>query len=153
MASAWLINARVMPTVDTNGKPTLLVFISYNCSTSWRYEKRVGKVMQEFGPKGLRVMFVRSSANDTVEQTKKYAEARNFTGPLLYDEKNALADYFGVRVTPTFVLLDGKGVLRYSGSFDDHPDETAAKKTFARDAITAVIDGKPVAVKETRAFG
>jgi peroxiredoxin len=135
------------------GKPVVIVFISYNCDTTWRYEKRIGQLMKNYGQKGVKFLAVRSSAHDTVEQTKKYCEAKNFTMPVLYDEKNTLADYFQVRVTPTFFVVDGKGTLRYGGSCDNNREEPQATKTFVKDALDAVLADKPVPVKQTDAFG
>jgi peroxiredoxin len=135
------------------GKPVVIVFISYNCDTTWRYEKRIGQLMKDYGSKGVQFLAVRSSARDTVDQTKRYCEAKNFTMPLLYDEKNALADYYQVQVTPTFQVIDAKGVLRYSGSCDDNREENLAKKTYVKDALEALLAGKQVAVKQTDAFG
>jgi peroxiredoxin len=138
---------------EMKGKPVLIVFISYNCDVTWRYEKRIGQLMQSYMPKGVKFLAVRSSANDSVDGIKRYAEAKNFTMPLLHDERNVVADYFNVQVTPTFVLVDEKGILRYQGSCDDNRDEATAKKTFVRDALDAVLAGKEVAVKQNRAFG
>jgi peroxiredoxin len=138
---------------DLKGKPVLGVFISYNCDMTWRYERRIGRLMQDYLPKGVRILAIRSSARDTVDGIKKYAEAKNFTMPLLYDSKNEMADYFRVNVTPTFVLFDSQGILRYEGSCDDNPNEQQAKHQFVRDALDAVLAGRQVAVAENRAFG
>jgi peroxiredoxin len=136
------------------GKKTLvLTWVSYNCSVSWRYEKRLGKLLQDYGKKDVAFLAVRSSANDTVEGMRKYADARNLEMPVLYDEKNRLADYYNVRITPTFVIIDKDGVMRYRGSFDDDADEAAAKAPYVRNALDAVLGGKQVKTKETRSFG
>jgi len=138
---------------EMKGKPVVGVFISQNCDVTWRYEKRIGKLMQTYMPKGVKFLAVRSSATDTAEGIKKYAEAKSFTMPLLYDEKNAVADYFKAQVTPTFFVVDGQGTLRYWGSADDNPEEAEVKKTYVKDALDAVLAGKQVIVKETRPFG
>jgi peroxiredoxin len=135
------------------GKPVVLIFISDKCDVTWRYERRIGKLMQTYGPKGVQFLAVRSSARDTPQQIKTYAEAKNFTMPLLYDDKNVLADYLGVRVTPTFFVIDGKGVLRYQGACDDDGEEAGATRHYVVDALDAVLGNKEVPVKETAAFG
>ena len=139
--------------LSVKDKATVVIFISYNCDTTWRYEKRIGKLMQEYGAKGVKFVAVRSSARDAVDQTKKYCQQKNFTMPLLYDEKNQMADYFAVSVTPTFFVFDAKGVLRYSGSCDDNPEEVDVTKHYMTDALTALLAGKEVPVSKTRAFG
>jgi peroxiredoxin len=135
------------------GKTLVLAWVSYNCSVSWRYEKRLGKLLQDYGKKDVAFLAVRSNALDTVEGMRKYAEARNLEMPVLYDDKNTLSDYYNVRITPTFVVIDKDGVMRYRGSFDDDADETAAKAPYLRSALDAVLGGKQVKTKETRSFG
>lgn len=134
-------------------KPVLLFFMSEHCSVTWRYEKRMGQMLAKYGDKNVTFLGVRCSANDTPEGLKKFAEAKNFAMPLLDDEKGEMATYFKIRCTPTFALIDTKGVLRYLGSFDDTPDEKDVSKKFVPDAIVAVLNGKSVMVKQNAPFG
>lgn len=133
-------------------KPVVLFFMSEQCSVTWRYEKRMGKLMSKYA-KDVAFLGVRCSANDSPESLRKFAESRNFDMPVLNDEKGALSKFFRITNTPTFALVDKKGVLRYRGSFDDAPDEADVKHTYLADAVKAVLDSKEVAVKTTRPFG
>lgn len=135
------------------GKPVVAVFLSHNCGTTWRYEKRLGEFQQKYG-KNVVLLGVHSNTNETDEGIKKYAQARNFGAPILDDRKtNALAAWVDARNTPTVLVMDKQGTLRYQGSWDDNPDETGVTKTYAVDAVNAVLAGKPVAVKSNRPFG
>ena len=127
-------------------------FMSERCGTTWKYEKRLGKLMKQYN-KDVAFLGVRCSANDTAESIRKFAETRNFDMPILNDEKGELSKFFKITNTPTFTLIDKKGVLRYRGSFDDDPEEDSVKKTYLADAVKAVLDSKDVAVKTTRPFG
>ena len=133
-------------------KPVVLFFMSEQCSVTWRYEKRFGQLMQKFG-KDVAIVGVRCSANDTTKSICKFAESKNFAVPVLNDESGRMTSYFNVRNTPSFVLIDKKGVFRYFGSFDDAADEPNVKQRYLPDAITAVMNDKVVAVKQTRPFG
>src|SRR5262245_52424599 len=95
-------------------KAVVLVWISEKCDITWRYEKRTGDLMKEFG-KDTQFFAVASSANDTPESIKKYAESKNYGMPVLDDVKSAAASYFGATVTPTYMIVDKEGVLRYRG--------------------------------------
>jgi hypothetical protein len=64
-----------------------------------------------------------------------------------------MADHLDVLVTPTFAVIDPKGVLRYRGALDDSLKESRAQKPYLRDAIQAVLEGKEVALKTTRTIG
>lgn len=133
-------------------KPVVLFFMSEKCSVTWRYEKRFGQLTQRFG-KNVAIFGVRCSANDTPQSICKFAESKNFAVPVLNDEAGRMTAYFHVTNTPSFVLIDKKGVLRYFGSFDNAPDEPAVTQRFLPDAINAVMSDKLVAVKQTRPFG
>jgi peroxiredoxin len=139
---------------DYKGKPVVISSISYTCGTSWRYEKRMGRMIADYGKKGVAFLNINSNANNTEEGMKKYVEARNLTSvPLLKDTGNQVADYLNTRVTPTFYVLDKDHVLRYQGSFDDNADESQASKSFVIAALDSVLAGKPVEVKSNRPFG
>ncbi len=134
-------------------KPVVAVFISYNCLTTWRYEKRLGEFQQKYG-KNVVLLGVHSNTNETDDGIRKYAEARNFGAPILDDKKkNEMAGWVDARNTPTVLVIDKTGVLRYQGSWDDNPDEADVTKTFAVDAVKSVLANKPVAVKSNRPFG
>jgi len=135
------------------GKPVVLTFLSYHCDTTWRYERRLGKLIGDYSRKGVIFLNVNSNANDTSEGIKKYVEARNLTVPLLKDSGNRVADYFDTQVTPTFYVIDKQGVLRYRGSFDDNREESSAKTQYVTPALDAVLASRPVTTKEHRAFG
>lgn len=134
-------------------KPVVAVFMSYNCGTTWRYEKRLGEFQKKYG-KNVVLLGVHSNVNETDDGIKKYAETRNFGAPILDDKKkNDLAGWVDARNTPTVLVIDKNGVLRYQGSWDDSAEEANAKQKFAVSAVDAVLAGKPVAIKSNRPFG
>lgn len=134
-------------------KNVVLFFMSETCSVTWKYEKRVGQLMKDLAKKDVAFYGVRCSANDTCDKLKKFAETRNFAMPLLNDEKGEMTKFYGIHQTPSFVVVDKKGVLRYKGGFDDSADESGVMKTYLKDALAAVMEGKTVTDKETRALG
>lgn len=134
-------------------KNVILFFMSEKCAVTWRYEKRVGQLLKDTAKKDVAYYAVRCSAADTCDSIKKFAETRNFDMPILNDEKGEMTKFYGVRNTPSFVVVDKKGVLRYKGGFDDSADEKAVSKTYLKDAVAAVLESKEVPIKETRALG
>lgn len=137
----------------------VLVWISEKCDITWRYEKRTGELMKEFG-KDTQFFAVSSSANDTPVSIKKYAESKNYGMPVLDDVQSAAAAYFGATNTPTYMLIDKEGMLRYRGACDDlqagkdfAADESTAKERYLYNAIRSVLDGKDVPVTEKKGFG
>ena len=140
-------------------KAVVLVWISEKCDITWRYEKRTGELMKEFG-KDTQFFAVASSGNDTAVSIRKYAESKNYGMPVLDDVKSAAAQYFGATVTPTYMIIDKEGVLRYRGACDDlqagkgySADESTAKERYVHQALKAILDGKDVPVTERKGFG
>jgi peroxiredoxin len=139
----------------------VLVWISEKCDITWRYEKRTGALQKEFGEKGVKFFAVWSSAADSAQSIRKYAESKNYAMPVLDDAKGELARHFGATVTPTYMVIDKEGLLRYRGACDDlqcsgagyKSDETEAKDRYVAAALTSVLDGKEVAVTEKKGFG
>jgi peroxiredoxin len=140
-------------------KAVVLVWISEKCDITWRYEKRTGELMKEFG-KDTQFFAVASSANDTAVSIKKYAESKNYGMPVLDDVKSAAAIYFGAVSTPTYMIIDKEGVLRYRGACDDlqagkdfASDESNAKERYVHSALKAILEGKDIPVTEKKGFG
>jgi len=140
-------------------KAVVLVWISEKCDITWRYEKRTGDLMKEFG-KDTQFFAVASSDADTPASIKKYCESKNYGMPVLDDVKSSAAVYFGATNTPTYMLIDKEGMLRYRGACDDlqagkdfAKDESTAKERYLYNAIKAILDGKDVPVTEKKGFG
>ena len=134
-------------------KNIVLFFMSEQCDVTWRYEKRMGQLMQQYGKKDIAFFGVRCSANDTPQSICKFAESKNFVMPVLNDANGLMTSYFHVTNTPSFVLIDKKGVMRYFGSFDDDAEEKTATKRYLPDAIDATLADKIVSIKQTMPFG
>ena len=85
---------------------------------------------------------------------KAHAKDNNYGMPYLLDANHQLADAFGALKTPHVYLFDGDMNLVYRGSIDDNvSDADAVSARYVQDAITAVANGKPVGVAETKAIG
>jgi peroxiredoxin len=138
---------------DFKGKKTVvLAFMANRCGTTWQYEKRMGDFLGEYGKKDVAVLAVHSNYTETDREILGQIETRNLALPVLDDKKDqALKEYVGARVTPTFLVIDKKGVLRYKGAFDDNAREP--RVAYLRPAVDAVLSGKEVAVKTSRPFG
>ncbi|HXX93617.1 MAG TPA: redoxin domain-containing protein [Planctomycetota bacterium] len=134
-------------------KAVVLIFASYNCDASLDYGNRILKLVKDFSGQEVAFLGVRSSAEDDAAGMRKYAESKGLGIPFLEDPKNVLASDLGVLVTPTFFVIDKEGVLRYRGAYDESLEEARAKKKYVHDALRAVLDGKEVALKSTRAVG
>ena len=149
-------------------KILVIVFESNHCPVSQLYEGRIKQIQADYKPAGLVVVGINpnnpkairineldhSDMSDSLPEMKIRAEYRHFTWPYLYDgETQAIAAKFGAVSTPHIFIFDQDRKLRYQGRIDDNMLWSAATTHEARDAIDALIAGKPVPAETTRAFG
>ena len=142
----------ISPAQFKNRKGVILFFVSSTCPVTGRYSGRVNALRKRFG-NDFAFIGIKSNPCESEGDITAFCRASHFEMPVVLDEDNALSRYYGVAVTPAFVLLDRAGVVRYIGAFDDNVNEKAVKKTYLPDAARAVITGKPVAVRKTPVFG
>ncbi len=139
-----------------------------HCPVSQIYQGRVRKLYEDYKDKGLALVAINpnnpnsvrlselgyTDSNDSLPEMKIRAEYRRITWPYLYDgETQTLAAKFGVVATPHIFIFDQDRKLRYQGRIDDNQVESLVKTQDARNAIEALLAGKPVPVADTRAFG
>ena len=85
---------------------------------------------------------------------QRRAKDRGFTFPYVVDEGSDVARAFGASRTPEVFLFDAAGKLVYHGTIDDnHQNAANAKEHYLKDALEALVAGKEIAVKETKAVG
>ena len=95
-----------------------------------------------------------TDVTDSLPEMKIRAAFRGIAWPYLYDgETQALSMKFGAVATPHIFIFDQDRKLRYQGRIDDNQREELVKTQDARDALDALLEGRPVPVAETRAFG
>ena len=145
-----------------------VVFESNHCPVSQLYEGRIEKIYDDYRKKGVTLVAINpnnakavrlnelgyTDVTDSLPEMKVRAAFRRIAWPYLYDgETQALSQKFGAVATPHIFLFDQERKLRYQGRIDDNQREELVKTHDARDALDAMLEGKPVAVAETRAFG
>jgi thiol-disulfide isomerase/thioredoxin len=82
------------------------------------------------------------------------AKDRGWTSPYLYDgETEAMSRQYGPVATPHVFVFDAGRKLRFAGRVDDNENPAKATTHDARDAIEAVLAGKPVPLETTKVFG
>ena len=95
-----------------------------------------------------------TDVTDSLPEMKLRAQFRGIDWPYLYDgDTQGVSMKFGAVATPHIFIFDEQRKLRYQGRIDDNQREELVKTQDARNALDAVLAGKPVPVAETRAFG
>ncbi len=145
-----------------------IVFESNHCPMSQLYEERIKQLYDDYKDKGVMLVAINpnnagairlnelgyTDVTDSLPEMKIRAEYRHLEWPYLYDGENqAIAIKFGASATPHIFIFDQDLKLQYQGQIDDNGSPSLVRATPARDAIEALLAGKPVPVQTTRAFG
>jgi len=149
-------------------KVLVLVFTANHCPTAQAYEERIEKLHADYAGRGVQIVLVSpndplalrldeqgySDLGDSLEDMKIRAKDRGWTFPYLYDgETEAMSRQYGPVATPHVFVFDAERKLRFVGRVDDGENPAKVTTHDARNAIEAVLAGKPVPVETTKVFG
>jgi peroxiredoxin len=149
-------------------KVLMIVFTCDHCPTAQAYEERIKQLAHDYKSKGVALVAISpndpqsvrldemgyTDLGDSFEEMKIRAKDKQFNFPYLYDgETSAVSMKYGPQATPHVFIFDEQRKLRYSGRIDDGEKPGTAKTHDARNALDAVLAGKPVAVEKTKTFG
>ena len=134
-------------------KGTVLIFVATKCPVSNAYNERMAKLAADYRAKGINVVGINSNNTEPAAEIKQHAADNGLAFTILKDEGNRIADRLGAQVTPEAYLLDAAGKLVYRGRIDNSRNGDNITANDLRDAVEAVVAGKPVEKAEVRAFG
>jgi thiol-disulfide isomerase/thioredoxin len=149
-------------------KVLVISFICNHCPTSQLYETRIKQIAEDYKDKGVAVVAIEpnnpdavllnemgyTDVGDSLEDMKTRAEYRHFNFPYLYDgDTQKVSTAYGPSATPHIFVFDSDRKLRYEGRVDNNMREPLVTTRDARDALDALLAGKPVAVAKTPSVG
>ena len=156
------------PASFADAKVLCLVFTCNHCPTAQRYEERIKQLVVDYGPKGVAVVAINpnnagavrldelgwSDLSDSFEEMKVRAAHRGYNFPYLDDgPTQAVSRVFGPVATPHVFIFDAERKLRFQGRIDDAELPQYVKHHSTRDALDAMLAGRPVETETTRVFG
>jgi peroxiredoxin len=145
-----------------------VVFTCNHCPTAQAYERRIQALADDYRGKGVALVAISpndpkavrldelgyTDLSDSLEEMKIRANARKFTFPYLYDgDEQKVARAYGPMATPHVFVFDRARKLRYVGRVDDSEKPDKVHSSDARNAIEALLAGRPVPIEKTKTFG
>ncbi|HTJ29617.1 MAG TPA: redoxin family protein [Acidobacteriaceae bacterium] len=163
------VDGKVHRLSDYAASPVLaVVFMCNHCPIAQMYEQRVQKLADDYKDRGVAVVAIQpndpkairideldsSDVSDSLPEMKIRAQWKHLRYPYLYDgDTQKVARAYGPQATPHIFIFDKTRKLRYEGRVDSSYRVELVKTHEARDAIDALLAGKPVAVTHTGVFG
>mgnify|MGYP000277147772 CR=1 FL=1 len=154
------VDGRQVSIADAAGpKGTLVIFSCNHCPYVKAWESRMVAIATDAAKRGIGVIVINANdpeayPEDAMPAMQQRAREKGYTFPYVVDATSEVARAFGATKTPEVFLFDAGGSLVYHGAIDDNAqDEAKVTQRFLADAVEAVLAGREVATKETKAIG
>jgi len=149
-------------------KVLVIIFTCNHCPTAQMYETRIKQLVADYQDRGVAFVAIEpnnpdairldelgyTDVSDSFPEMKTRAQYRHFNFPYLYDgETQKTARAYGPAATPHLFIFDSERKLRYEGRVDNNPRERYVTSQDARNAIDALLAGKPVPLARTPSVG
>jgi peroxiredoxin len=146
----------------------VLVFLGNHCPFVTTVEDRLIDFVEDYKDKPVKLVgicvtpspdaapadYQDYAVQDTFERIKRRVKEKGYNFVYARDDSQDIGRALGAVVTPQVFVLDKERKIRYTGAIDDNVnDERKVTKTWMRDAVDALLAGKPVPEPETRATG
>ncbi|MDE0961252.1 MAG: redoxin domain-containing protein [Planctomycetota bacterium] len=116
-------------------------------------QHKVVPLKRRWAKQGVRWISVNSAFFAHPIKIQPWIDKYAIKHPYVLDPTGRCAEQFGVRNSPTYLVLD-RGIVVYHGALDDDVwGNQPSRKQYLDDAIRQVVEGVPVANSLTRTYG
>jgi len=139
-------------------KAAVLLFVARDCPVSNAYAPEIKRIIARYSSQKVLFSLVYPDPDTSPAVARQHAREYGYTCPLLLDPAHRLARRAGATVTPEAAVFSPGGKLLYRGRIDDLYLGFGKRRDHAirhdlRDALDAVLGGRPVAAPRTQAVG
>jgi peroxiredoxin len=141
-----------------DARAIVLFFVTNDCPVTNGYVPEANRIEASYAARGVRFLAVQADTSVPPRVVAQYARDYRYAFPLLLDPHQVLVKLTGATVTPQTVVLSPRGQVLYRGRIDNRVEDFGRQHPEAtvhdlRDALDAVLAGKPVAVPYTKSIG
>ena len=139
-------------------KAILLFFVTTDCPVGNSYVPEMIRIRDAYAARGVAIYAVQADTTIPDADVSRYAKDYRYDFPLLLDPHQVLVQLTNARVTPEAAVLTPDGKVQYLGRIDNRVADFGKARPEAtehdvRDALDAVLAGKPVAHPVTKSIG
>ncbi len=143
---------------ESEAHARVFLFVRTDCPISNRYAPELQRLADEFKGRYVDFWLVYSDHAESSAKIRQQIADYKLPGIAILDPKQELARRAEAKVSPQAAVFNHAGQLLYSGRIDDRyadfgKSRTAASTHDLESAITATLEGKPIAHARTRAVG
>jgi hypothetical protein len=136
-----------------------LFFVTNDCPISNYYSHEIRRICEEYAQRGVGCALVYTDPALTDEQARQHAlEYGHGSYPKIVDRTHALVKATGAAIDPTAVLIKPDESIAYRGRIDNSYAAIGKQRRVVtehdlRDALDAIVAGRPVAKQEAPPIG
>jgi len=153
------IDGQLFSPFEPAGRARVLFFVASDCPVSNAYAPEIQRFCTAYGSKGVGCRLLYEDFRIDAGAVRKHLDEYGYRSmPAAIDADRAIADRAKATVTPSAVVIDRTGAIRYRGRIDNlyaalgKPRRQVTSHDLS-DALDAVLAGKPVRMPETEAVG
>ncbi len=150
--------ARHRPFATPDTQAMALVFVMQDCPIANAYIPVINQLDEEFRGQGIVMFVVQTDPELSLEAAQQHAKEYQLKVPVVLDHDHVWVQRAHATRTPEAVLFSPAGELLYRGRIDDRYAALGKRRPQAtvhdlREALLAVVAGRPIANPETEAVG
>jgi hypothetical protein len=146
------------PAELARAKAAVVFFVTIDCPIGNSYVPEMNRLHESYAPKGVLFWAVQADPTVPAAAVAGYAAGFHYTFPLLLDPAQVLVRHTGATVTPQAAVLSPEGKVLYLGRIDNRVEDFGRARQKAtvpdlRNALDAVLSGRPVSPDRTKSIG
>lgn len=147
------------PEFAPSSAAAVLLFVSSDCPVSNGYAPEIQRVCAAYRKSGVSCSLIYEDASIDAAAVRSHRERFGYRDiPAVIDTAHAIAADVRATVTPQVVVVAAGGGVKYRGRIDNRYEQLGKPRRIVtvhdlRDALDAVLAGRPVARPATEAVG
>jgi len=146
------------PADDPAAKAIVLIFVLPDCPICNAYIPELNRLHDEYAPRGAPVLLISEETEATPEKARDHVNEYKIQCPAVLDPQHTWAKRAEAKIAPEAAVFSASGELLYRGRIDDQYVALGKRRTVVtshdlRDALEAILAGKPVPQPRSEAVG